>query len=736
MDFFDNLFSFIQDDAKTNPKQIQIKTADEVGISNPVSNIIDRDENHEKEVKEEITTWAKIDEQFRCNDCDYSTKHKATMKRHIKRKKEKPQSIIGKFQCNECEYSSNKKSNLKFHSESVHLGLSRFFCKHCDYKCYGKFHMRHHMESKHGKIDGQILRIGCVKCEGLKEHKNCTGEMREREYKTKDGIFKCHECDYSSNKKYLFKFHNESVHLRIKKFFCVNCSYKSYFKQAMKFHMKSKHNDDYGKILRIGCKKCEGMQDCKLHEDKQQEIAEKPQQEKNRRKQNTNSMTIRNLDEVQTGTWMKYKCNNCEKGFRNMKLLTYHTESSHLGIKRFFCKNCSFTCYAVSSIKLHMKSKHDDNGSILRIGCEKCEKNEKHHHRGRQQDNGKKMNFSCSKCSYQSVLKHVMKYHMVSRHGDESGRIFRLNCDKCKNNENHEKCKGKDEIVCNECVHEAFKSQKLRSEHYKQMHPGVKIYKCKECNHGANYLPNLKTHINSIHKKKQLQCPKCPYNTTWNQLFFTHMRNQHGVFQRNSKHFADGKTFLCEGCGLSTFSKFLYEAHKAAPSCEAAPKSLKADGRLKMSTDRMESNDKDPIMRKRISKTITRHRNYDQRPVMKFKCNRCDYSSDKPLNLKQHIKSVHDFVTLKCEFLQCEFQCKSQLSLKQHIGKVHNNVRFPCNICDYRSLSKQGLKVHKETEHEKNFRFKCTYCDFISYFASDVRRHINHTKCKGSIGSV
>merc|ERR1712197_231212 len=137
-----------------------------------------------------------------------------------------------------------------------------------------------------------------------------------------------------------------------------------------------------------------------------------------------------------------------------------------------------------------------------------------------------------------------MSYHMKSKHND-NGRILRIGCEKCEGMEEHDHFgKGIDEIVCNECDHEAFKSQKLRREHYKQKHPGVKIFKCGECNHGDNYLPNLNSHINSKHKKKELQCPKCPYTTTWNQSFHAHMRTNHGVFQRNSKYFADGKTFL------------------------------------------------------------------------------------------------------------------------------------------------------------------------------------------------
>ena len=328
---------------------------------------------------------------------------------------------------------------------------------------------------------------------------------------------------------------------------------------------------------------------------------------------------------------------------------------------------------------------------------------------------------------------------MKSKH-DDIGRILRIGCDKCEGNEDHGRCKKQKvsnmeneteatDLVCNECDHKDFKSQSLRREHYKQMHPGVKIFKCGECNHGDNYLPNLNSHINSKHKKKELQCPKCPYTTTWNQSFHAHMRTNHGIFQKNSKNYTDGKTFLCEGCGLSTFSKGLYEAHKAAPNCEVAPKSISMKGRY------IGGHKKTPIRRiPRTYKPTVRY--YVHRPAGNFKCNKCDYSSDKPIYLKQHIKKVHDFAIVKCEYPQCTFQSKSKIYLKTHVDKDHKDIRYFCDICDFQSYSKRAIKLHKEKVHEKKYRYKCTLCDCKSYFPSEIRQHLNSSICKGSVVSL
>ena len=195
---------------------------------------------------------------------------------------------------------------------------------------------------------------------------------------SKSGKFKCNECEYSSHRKQLLKFHYEAVHLGIRKFFCRHCDYKCYMKSSMKHHMKSKHDDD-GRILKLGCEKCTSMEE---------HICAEPH--------------------IGLG---KYKCNECDKGFRNMGLLQYHTESSHLGIKRFFCRNCSYACYGHSTMRYHMKFKHNDNGKILRIGCEKCETMEKHKYCEKQKSQTVLGKFKCIKCQYSSSRKRALKVH-------------------------------------------------------------------------------------------------------------------------------------------------------------------------------------------------------------------------------------------------------------------------------------------------------------------------------------
>ena len=199
------------------------------------------------------------------------------------------------------------------------------------------------------------------------------------------------------------------------------------------------------------------------------------------------------------------------------------------------------------------------------------------------------LRYECGICEYKSYHAQRIRHHFIRVHKEKTLIIKRIGSKSCEDSIEHKEhtAEGKyiqnsnrEKITCKECDHVPFVNHKVRREHYKVTHPGVKIYKCQDCVYSDNYLSNLNSHINSKHKKEVLQCSKCPYSTLWNQSYHAHMRTKHGVFQKNSKHNAGGTNFLCEGCGLSTYSRAMYEAHKAAESCATAPRSVTRDGKV------------------------------------------------------------------------------------------------------------------------------------------------------------
>ena len=197
-------------------------------------------------------------------------------------------------------------------------------------------------------------------------------------------------------------------------------------------------------------------------------------------------------------------------------------------------------------------------------------------------------------------------------------------------NERIHRRKKNEKISCDECKYEKFFfKQKDRLKHYKEEHPGKTIFKCDHCKYGANYLPNLRSHINSSHEKKVRQCTKCSYTTTSNTLYHQHMRSEHGMFQRNSKYNVKGTgpSLLCQECGYTTFSQIEFKKHESKCSVDASSRSSS-----KASTKRQ------PAMRRHI--TISGK--IASSSISKFKCNNCDYISDYPGNIRDHVRSTHN----------------------------------------------------------------------------------------------
>ena len=328
-----------------------------------------------------------------------------------------------------------------------------------------------------------------------------------------------------------------------------------------------------------------------------------------------------------------------------------------------------------------------------------------------------------------------MTRHMKASHQSDV-KLLSLSCTKCvegiehadhdyaekeyeaKKNNRAETVNGKNVIICNECDHEPFESKRLRVTHYKLNHPGVNIFKCKDCEYGTNYLPNLRSHRESMHEKKVLQCTLCDHTSKWNQSLLAHMRMVHGVFQKRSKHFTDGKTFLCEGCGLTTKSKLLYDAHKAAPNCDTAPRVVRLNGSVASSGPGKG--------RGRPRSCHTTHTS-DQpgQEVKKFKCNLCNFSTDYAANVRLHIQVLHEKNRpFKCEEAGCKFETGTKQNLQVHSDSVHRGIRFRCDVCGHESPSASYLKIHKEVVHENKMKFKCKKCDYQTYYAANLKTHL------------
>ena len=86
---------------------------------------------------------------------------------------------------------------------------------------------------------------------------------------------------------------------------------------------------------------------------------------------------------------------------------------------------------------------------------------------------------------------------------------------------------------------------------------------------------------------------------------------------------------------------------------------------------------------------------------------------------KESEKSTSEDNIINCDF--CDYKTTSRQGLKIHISKVHskkiNFKEFPaaCDICEKILDNESNLKKHKKTEHTYHYvQFQCNECDFMA----------------------
>lgn len=110
-------------------------------------------------------------------------------------------------------------------------------------------------------------------------------------------------------------------------------------------------------------------------------------------------------------------------------------------------------------------------------------------------------------------------------------------------------------------------------------------------------------------------------------------------------------------------------------------------------------------------------------PNQTLHCELCSFTSPWTGNLNAHKRKMHEFnPKIKCNF--CE---KEVVNIKAHIKTVHDKIRKKCDQC---GLEVNNLKAHIEAVHEKKRRFQCEHCEFSCYQPNAMKLHIErrHTE--------
>ena len=144
--------------------------------------------------------------ELQCTLCEYVTKWKGSMNKHIKFVHNK-KNLIKDHQCSRCGYRTHQKAQLTNHIKGVHEKIKDIVCQVCDFATSYKSKLVRHVMTVH---------------QTQKNHK-------------------CSECEFATNHSNNLKTHIKAIHRNVRDHQCPQCNYKAKQKIHLVKHLKRAH---------------------------------------------------------------------------------------------------------------------------------------------------------------------------------------------------------------------------------------------------------------------------------------------------------------------------------------------------------------------------------------------------------------------------------------------------------------------------------------------------------------
>ena len=113
-----------------------------------------------------------------------------------------------------------------------------------------------------------------------------------------------------------------------------------------------------------------------------------------------------------------------------------------------------------------------------------------------------------------------------------------------------------------------------------------------------------------------------------------------------------------------------------------------------------------------------------------FECKTCDYTTTRKGNMRNH-KQIHSSNEpfYKCPSDGCSFKTKAKSHMRIHTGAKHKGLRIDCSFCDYQTAYRKDLGKHIEKKHTSGtspFAAPCNICNFKGLDVDELKIHINN----------
>ena len=272
---------------------------------------------------------------------------------------------------------------------------------------------------------------------------------------------------------------------------------------------------------------------------------------------------------------------------------------------------------------------------------------------------------------------------------------------------------------CQECDFKATRIDQVKS-HVLRIHRMQFDFKCSHCPKQYTTKSELKFHINSSHKKKTLKCPHCNKAYSVEKYLKFHLKQNHGPESAKKEH--NARKNDCSHCDFKSVSPIILRNHIKFIYKDGFRDELICD-----ECGHQEFNWED--FRKHLK--TNHYEIYGQKVLIKTyknetKCPLCDSTFGYKMDMKRHVKAVHEGIKYNCD--QCEFHSGYTNLLRSHIKRVHELYRHKCNLCDELFTHSDHLRDHIRVIHE-GLHYLCQICNRPHTRKKDLARHLvcDHT---------
>ncbi|CAG9825096.1 unnamed protein product [Phaedon cochleariae] len=710
-------------------------------------------------------THLDIADKFKCEHCDFESKIKYFVDRHLCSNKPVERPL---YRCSLCSYTSKLKTGVYNHM-TVHKKPSEtnmYECELCPYKSKWPHCLRNHLKTH------KTEEVPVHKCEHCDFQANNKYSVRTHAQKhdgpRKKKIHQCDVCAYQClSKRQLGKHMETHKALSERQWFaCAQCDYKTIEKINLKRHVISSEEPSY-------YNRDDGYHKNELWDGKILDVKKSPKKRSQNKRfvcdtcqyQTDSLTTIRNhirshkkLSEVKN-----YKCPICPKRSKYKASVKAHIQSIHRDPKlskpkKFSCGNCDFTAKQLYGLRKHMITHSEfateKKTKIDFYKCEVCDFKATRiclvkKHQNIHLPPSEVELYKCKLCPYTSKFKNGVFKHMTVHKKLSETTMYE--CEVCpykskwshclrnhlKTHKKRQKFQSSEESANfnrDEGYHKnsLWDGQILKAKRSLKTRSQNKKFLCNTCQYQTDFLHEIRKHIILNHKSlsevKSYKCSLCP-----NPKRFKANRNlqQHIHFVHADP--AARKKFSCGNCKFETNKKSTMKCHMITHSEFAPEKKPKIDF-YKCEV---------------CSYTATRkcavqmHQNIHLSPseMELYKCEFCPYTSKFKYGVANHMtvhKKLSETTMYECEV--CPYKSKWSHCLRNHL-KTHKKRQVPvhkCEHCNFKANNKYSVATHKKKAHKELFKkpkveHRCDLCEFKCKTTGELTKHkVVHKKLSDS----